>query len=67
VSASDAGPFVHRAPSDRDGGEAAPAESAKAGQGAAPPGAPAPDIDQLARRVYDVLKRRLAAERRRGG
>jgi hypothetical protein len=27
---------------------------------------PAPDIDALARQVYDVLKRRLAAERRRG-
>ena len=29
--------------------------------------APSPDIDALARRVYDVLKRRLAAERRREG
>ncbi|MEO6527546.1 MAG: DUF4157 domain-containing protein [Gemmatimonadaceae bacterium] len=28
---------------------------------------PAPDLDALARRVYDVLKRRLAAERRREG
>jgi hypothetical protein len=25
-----------------------------------------PDVDALARQVYDVLKRRLAAERRRG-
>ena len=25
-----------------------------------------PDMDALARQVYDVLKRRLAAERRRG-
>jgi hypothetical protein len=29
--------------------------------------APAPDIDALARQVYAVLKRRLAAERRRSG
>ena len=29
-------------------------------------GAKGPDIDVLARQVYDVLKRRLAAERRRG-
>jgi len=29
--------------------------------------APPPDLDTLARRVYDVLKRRLAAERRREG
>ena len=29
--------------------------------------APPPDLDALARRVYDVLKRRLAAERRREG
>jgi hypothetical protein len=35
----------------------------------APPAAsaPAPDLDALARSVYDVLKRRLAAERRREG
>ncbi len=29
--------------------------------------APAPDLDELARQVYAVLKRRLAAERRRNG
>jgi hypothetical protein len=39
---------------------------------ATPAGAPAPepaapDLDALARQVYDVLKRRLAAERRREG
>jgi hypothetical protein len=28
---------------------------------------PEPDLDALARQVYDVLKRRLAAERRRLG
>lgn len=28
--------------------------------------APAPDLDALARQVYDILKRRIAAERRRG-
>ncbi|MGE5730922.1 MAG: hypothetical protein ACM37U_03215, partial [Gemmatimonas sp.] len=43
---------------------AAPAAAA-AGQAIGNP--PAPDIDALARQVYDVLKRRLAAERRRGG
>jgi hypothetical protein len=32
-----------------------------------PPAEPAPDIDALARQVYDVLKHRLAAERRRIG
>jgi hypothetical protein len=31
-----------------------------------PQGAPRPDVDLLARQVYDVLKRRIAAERRRG-
>jgi hypothetical protein len=34
---------------------------AKAGHGDAPQ-----DIDAIARKVYDVLRRRLAAERRRG-
>jgi hypothetical protein len=34
--------------------------------GGAAPGAPRPDIDALARQVYDVLKRRLSADRRRG-
>jgi hypothetical protein len=33
--------------------------------GAAGPGQPQPDLDALARQVYTVLKRRLAAERRR--
>jgi hypothetical protein len=33
--------------------------------GAAGPGQPQPDLDDLARQVYTVLKRRLAAERRR--
>jgi len=40
-----------------------PSSPHKAPADAAPP----PDIDALARRVYDVLKRRLAAERRREG
>ena len=31
----------------------------------ATPGQPQPDLDALARQVYTVLKRRLAAERRR--
>ena len=34
---------------------------------AADPASAAPDLDVLARKVYDVLKRRLAAERRREG
>jgi hypothetical protein len=32
----------------------------------APGGGTSPDVDALARKVYDLLRRRLAAERRRG-
>jgi hypothetical protein len=43
-------------------------EDPASGDQAAPTApAPPPDLDALARRVYDVLKRRLAAERRREG
>ncbi len=67
---------VHFAGADRD--TAAPAETAAAtaaaaGAGSAAPAGPAPaaapkpDLDALARQVYDVLKRRIAAERRREG
>jgi hypothetical protein len=47
-----------------------PGQASAAAPAAAPPphdAAPPPDLDALARRVYDVLKRRLAAERRREG
>jgi hypothetical protein len=49
--------------------EPASSESATSGAPseapAAAPGQPQPDLDALARQVYTVLKRRLAAERRR--
>jgi hypothetical protein len=55
---------VLRAAADREVEETAPAASPAPAQG---PESPAPDLDALARQVYDVLKRRLAAERRREG
>ena len=49
-------------------GRAQTGEDSSGGAPAAPAAsAPPPDLDALARRVYDVLKRRLAAERRREG
>ena len=58
---ADAAPAVYRA--ERGGGSAGeePAHAEPA-----TPAAEGPDIDVLARQVYDVLKRRLAAESRRG-
>lgn len=53
---------VHRAAADRSVDES-PAPSTAAAPAAGPE--PPPDLDTLARQVYDVLKRRLAAERRR--
>ncbi len=60
-----AGLVVQRAPRDEQGAGAAPASAGAAP--AHPAASPQPDIDALARQVYDVLKRRLSAERRRGG
>jgi hypothetical protein len=55
---------VQRAAVDRgEAREPAPAPPSPA----ATPGQAAPDIDALARQVYGVLRRRLAAERRRDG
>ena len=48
-------------------GRSPEAEASSPDHGAPPTAAPAQDLDALARRVYDVLKRRLAAERRREG
>jgi hypothetical protein len=42
-------------------------EATKSPHAAPADAAPPPDLDVLARKVYDVLKRRLAAERRREG
>ena len=44
-----------------------PAEQPPAAERPAPPEQPDPDLDALARQVYGVLKRRLAAEKRRIG
>jgi hypothetical protein len=57
-------PAIHYAEHGRslEGEEGTSAHAAPA-HDAAPP----PDLDVLARKVYDVLKRRLAAERRREG
>jgi hypothetical protein len=54
---------IHYAEQSRTLEPEEPAATHKPPADAAPP----PDIDALARRVYDVLKRRLAAERRREG
>jgi len=61
--AAEPAPALQRAAIERSVPEAAAAPDHR------PPehGPPAPDIDALARQVYDVLKRRLAGERRRGG
>jgi hypothetical protein len=56
-------PVVHAAETART--LPAPQQRETPAQEQAP--APAPDIDALARQVYAVLKRRLAAERRRSG
>jgi hypothetical protein len=64
---------VQRADIDRplDTASADPDTAAAAAAAAPPPPAmqPAvqPDLDALARQVYDVLKRRLAVEQRRAG
>lgn len=55
---------VHRADPERSVEEPAPPDAhAPAPSHAAPP----PDLDALAQQVYQVLKRRIAAERRREG
>jgi hypothetical protein len=62
-SAGGAGVAVHRAALDRpeaESGDHAPPSASDAGR-------PQPDLDTLARQVYAVLRRRLAAERRREG
>lgn len=61
-------PIVQAAPQHRS----APAQSGSAPAAPAPPPtaparAPEPDLDDLARRVYQMLKQRLGAERRRHG
>jgi len=57
---------VHRAARDRrlNAVETTASTSAEQQQ-PSPGGVPAPDIEALARQVYGVLRRRLAAERRR--
>jgi len=57
-------PAVQAAAQDRSVHEPAAADAATKPSGSG--SSPAPDVDALARQVYDVLKRRLAAERRRG-
>jgi hypothetical protein len=54
---------VHRAASDRS--EEPAVGPAQASPAAGDKGQPAPDLDALARQVYTVLRRRIAAERRR--
>jgi hypothetical protein len=56
-------PAIHYA----EHGRATHHDDASAAAAAAAHAAPPPDLDALARSVYDVLKRRLAAERRREG
>jgi len=64
VADSAAAPAVQAAALDRNAHDSVAADVATrpSGNGSSP----APDVDALARQVYDVLKRRLAAERRRG-
>lgn len=64
-------PAVQRAAADRPVPAAADAPAAAAPRAAARApagggGAPGPDVDALARQVFEAVKRRLAAERRRG-
>jgi hypothetical protein len=63
TGAAGGGVAVHRAASDRS--EAAAVGPAQAGPGSGEKGEPAPDLDALARQVYAILRRRIAAERRR--
>ena len=70
ASSSVAAPAADTAPVHfaEPGRESSSTEAAhKSSEPAPAPSSPAPDLDALARRVYDVLKRRLAAERRREG
>ncbi|MGZ8470278.1 MAG: eCIS core domain-containing protein, partial [Gemmatirosa sp.] len=66
--AAAAAPTVHAASRTRSLDAPAPASSTSSPTGgdSAERGTPTADVDALARQVYDVLKRRLAAERRRG-
>jgi len=57
-------PVVQRAERSGSGNGEQPARAPS--HGAHDEGDGAPDVDALARQVYDVLRRRLAAERRRG-
>jgi hypothetical protein len=63
------GPSVQRASLDRQEVTQDPVSRPDGGETARPAegGQPAPNIDALARQVYAVLRRRLAAERRREG
>jgi hypothetical protein len=58
---------MHRAASDREQAAPPPAAPAAPAPAGAEQGRPAADLDALARQVYTVLRRRLAAERRRDG
>jgi hypothetical protein len=58
---------VQAAARDRTLAEQPASGTAASSGGHATGASPAPNIDALARQVYDVLKRRLAAEKRRGG
>jgi hypothetical protein len=63
-----AGAAVFTAEVERDvdgASEARPEEAAPAPEPGEPDAAVTPDLDALARQVYGVLKRRLAAEQRR--
>jgi hypothetical protein len=62
IASSTPAPEVHLAEQGRGSAGEEPAHADAPGHG----GPAAPDIDALARQVYSVLKRRLAAEQRRG-
>jgi hypothetical protein len=66
ASAPAATPAVQAAARDRSNDEPASGAAATTATSNGKGSSPAPDVDALARQVYDVLKRRLAAERRRG-
>ena len=64
VADTPGGPGVRRAARGRAMEPSGDSEDGEGDDGNS--GGAAPDVDAIARKVYDLLRRRLAAERRRG-
>ena len=67
LASAPSAPFVQRAGEERSLATADGAPSATPARAPAAHAPPEPDLDDLARQVYTILRRRLAAEARRAG